>query len=208
MKAIEIFTFFLFISVSMASTDTSDAMDTDSFSVGYKKMGIESKATSEHFSIALVYPTHTASKKVRFGPFEMNLSIGGKIATGKFPLVMISHGSGGTNLGYRSIAFELVKKGFVVGMPLHPKNNFKNNEEEGTTSNWRNRPLHISSSIDAIILNHKMSGSIDFDKIAVIGHSAGGYTALAAAGGVADTSHIVDLCLSTVSYTNLTLPTM
>ena len=30
--------------------------------------------------------------------------------------------------------------------------------------------------------------------MAVIGHSAGGYTALAVAGGVADTSHLFELC--------------
>lgn len=41
-----------------------------------------------------------------------------------------------------------------------------------------------------------MSESIDSDNIAIVGHSDGGYTALAAAGGVADTTHIIELCLS------------
>ncbi len=164
------------------------------YSVGFGRSEVTSKETGENFPLVFVYPTYTPSKPVRFGPFEMELSIDGEIAEGKFPVVIISHGSGGSNLGHRSIAFALVKKGFVVGMPLHPKNNYKDNTAEGTASNWRNRPKHIKSSIDALFSNPKLSSSINTDKVAIIGHSAGGYTALAIAGGVAETGHIVDLC--------------
>lgn len=166
----------------------------DSYNVGYKKINIFSELSHENFPLALVYPTKIPSKKVKFGPFKMNLSIGSKIANGKFPLVIISHGSGGTNLGYRDIAFFLVQHGYIVAMPLHPKNNFKNNEYEGKTINWENRPKHIISSINTLLSNKNISKSIDKEKIAIIGHSAGGYTALAVAGGVANTKHIIDLC--------------
>jgi len=122
-----------------------------SFYVAYKKIMLTSDATGDSFPIALVYPSKTPSKEVKFGPFVMQLSINAEIAKGDFPLVLISHGSGGTNLGHRSIAFELVKNGYVVGMPLHPRNNFKNNIDEGTLDNWKNRPIHIRESIEAII---------------------------------------------------------
>jgi len=35
---------------------------------------------------------------------------------------------------------------------------------------------------------------VDANKVAIIGHSAGGYTALAVAGGVANTAHLFNLC--------------
>lgn len=164
--------------------------------MGFIKMEIFQNETNENIPVAVVYPTHSPSKIVKFGPFSMELSVGAAIAEGKFPVAVISHGSGGSNLGYRSIALTLVKQGFIVGMPLHPKNNYKNNTAEGTASNWLNRPKHIKSTIDALLINPKLSSSIDSNRISVVGHSAGGYTALAVAGGIAETGHIIDLCES------------
>ena len=77
------------------------------YQVGYREIEVVSEETNETFPMAVVYPTRDTSKPVQFGPFEMELAIGGKIAEEKFPLVIISHGSGGSNLGYRSIAFAL-----------------------------------------------------------------------------------------------------
>jgi predicted dienelactone hydrolase len=162
--------------------------------VGYKKINVASESTAENFPLALVYPTNIPSEHVKFGPFDMELSVGAKIAKGKFPLVVISHGSGGTNVGHRSVAFALVKNGYIVGMPLHPKNNYKNNLAEGSVENWTNRPKHISSAIDALLSDSDISVSIDSNKVAVIGHSAGGYTALAVAGGKANTGYMIELC--------------
>lgn len=198
MKSLNSLVFLVFVLVAYPgkANVASGIEDNDGYYVGYKKVKVISKNTGEKFPIALVYPTHTPSESVKFGPFQMNLSIGAKVASGKFPLVIISHGSGGTNLGYRSIAFALVKQGYVVALPLHPKNNYQDNTAEGTNQNWRNRPQHISATIDSIFSKAKFSASINTDKIAVIGHSAGGYTALAVAGGVADTTHIIELCRS------------
>ena len=109
------------------------------YTVGFSRLEVTSTDTHEKVPLALVYPSITPPETVNFGPFQMKLAIGGIVAEGNFPLVIISHGSGGSHLGHRSIAFDLVKKGFIVGMPLHPKNNYDDNSAEGTASNWQNR---------------------------------------------------------------------
>ncbi len=162
--------------------------------IGFKKLNVYFSKTDEKFPLALVYPTNKPSNKVKFGAFEMDLAIGANIAKGKFPLVIISHGSGGSNLVHRSIAFELVKNGYVVAMPLHPKNNYQNNSMAGTLENYINRPLHIRASIDRISKDKSLVNNVDFNNVAVIGHSVGGYSALGVAGAKGDTKHIIDLC--------------
>jgi predicted dienelactone hydrolase len=51
---------------------------------------------------------------------------------------------------------------------------------------WYGRPRQISEGIDAILADPSLGAVTDPDRIAVIGHSAGGYTALALIGGRAD----------------------
>ena len=189
--AIIFLTSLILISCSDTSAETVNNSD---FFVGYKKIMVESKETGDEFPLTIVYPTNTKSKPVKFGPFQMNLSIGARIANKKFPLVIISHGSGGSNWGHRSIAFDLAKKGYIVGLPLHPRNNYRDNSDEGTNNNWLNRPKHIKSAIDSILSNVEFFNNIEKNKIAVVGHSAGGYTALALAGGIGNSEHIINLC--------------
>src|SRR6185437_2126838 len=49
--------------------------------------------------------------------------------------------------------------------------------------NLRYRPRHISLTIDSLLSDDTFGQSILLDKIAVVGHSLGGYAALAVAGG-------------------------
>jgi len=59
---------------------------------------------------------------------------------------------------------------------------------------WYGRPRQISESIDALLADPTLGAVIDPDRIAVIGHSAGGYTALALVGGCADVDRVLAHC--------------
>jgi predicted dienelactone hydrolase len=65
----------------------------------------------------------------------------------------------------------------------HYGNNRNNNELEKSVENLQYRPRHVSLTIDYLLSEDIFGQSIIIDKIAVIGHSFGGYTALALAGG-------------------------
>ncbi|MCD6026160.1 MAG: hypothetical protein K0R08_679, partial [Solimicrobium sp.] len=77
----------------------------------------------------------------------------------------------------------LARAGFVVALPEHPGNNRTDNSLEGTIANLENRPRHIRLVIDAAFANLVIGQMLLRNRVALIGHSMGGYTALAVAGG-------------------------
>lgn len=151
--------------------------------VGSSQTVVRDEAKSISFRVLVHYPTREPSAPTAFGPYVMDVCPDGKVAEGRFPLVLISHGNGGTHLGYRTISTHLAKNGYVVASVEHYGNNRNDNHLENATENLVNRPRHIILAIDAMLADG-FRESVDPDRIAIIGHSMGGYAALAAAGGV------------------------
>jgi predicted dienelactone hydrolase len=154
------------------------------FHVGSRQLIVEDRLNRIAFPVLIHYPTQEPSRPVNYGPYVMEVSPKAAIVEGKFPLVVISHGNGGSHLLYRSISLHLARLGYVVAMPEHYGNNRNNNRLENTMQNLIFRPRHISLTIDALLANPDFKNHILVDKIAVIGHSMGGYTTLALAGGI------------------------
>jgi predicted dienelactone hydrolase len=75
-----------------------------------------------------------------------------------------------------------VEAGFVVVMPEHFADNYKDDSEPGPPS-WKRRPLEVSRSIDAIASDPRFGPLLKLDKVGMYGMSAGGHTALTLAGG-------------------------
>jgi predicted dienelactone hydrolase len=140
-------------------------------------------ASGTRFPMLVMYPTSAPEKTERLGPYSLALSAGAAPKEGAYPLVLISHGTGGSHLAYRTLARHLARNGFVVGIPEHPFNNRNDNTLEGTALNLANRPRHLRTAIDWFHGSAEFSGLLAPDAVSIIGHSMGGYTALAVAGG-------------------------
>ena len=140
------------------------------------------------------YPTQAHTQQIRFGPYTVQATRDAKIKTGSYKLAVISHGSGGSHMGHRDTAMYLAQRDYVVVTVLHPENNYLDNSAEGKIRNWENRPKHISATLDYVLAESPFGQFINEGKVAVLGHSAGGYTALALMGGLPDTSNIYRHC--------------
>lgn len=114
---------------------------------------------------------------------------------GKYGLIIISHGSGGSNLNHRNLALFLSKRGYIVAAILHPNNNYNSNSSARTQGNWEHRPQHIKKAAD-FVLNSEFGLFIDKKRISVIGHSIGGFAAVAVAvaGGKYNLAKINEHC--------------
>jgi predicted dienelactone hydrolase len=101
-----------------------------------------------------------------------------------YPLVVFSHGYAISPIVFATLVEHYASQGYVVLAPEH-------NEtfDQSLTGFWKaviDRPVDIRRTIDYAERLTKPGGAfpglIDMDNIAVVGHSYGGYTALAAAG--------------------------
>ncbi|MBO2011455.1 alpha/beta hydrolase family protein [Hymenobacter negativus] len=150
---------------------------------GYHEVVLTDHELGVSFPLVVFYPTQAIGQDDAVGPYQLVVARDAPVAEGIFPLVVISHGRGSSPFVYRTLAHYLARQGFVVGLPEHPGNNRRDNTWEGTTQNLVARPSHLRLAIQQLFKNQLFARVLKPDGIGVIGHSMGGYTALALAGG-------------------------
>ncbi|MEM8860144.1 MAG: hypothetical protein AAGD96_17570, partial [Chloroflexota bacterium] len=101
---------------------------------------------------------------------------------GLYPLVIMSHGSGGNRGNQAWLGIELAREGAIVVAASHPGSMSMDSAPETNILAW-NRPMDVSFLIDSVLADPELAAVIDPERIAVVGHSLGGYTAFAIGGG-------------------------
>lgn len=153
-------------------------------SAGFCSIDLLDDVTGAPFPMALMYPARAPEQATRLGPYSLDVAPDAAPDDGAFPLVLISHGTGGSHLAYRTLAQHLARHGVIVGMVKHPHNNRDDNSLVDTLANLENRPRHIGIALDWLFGDACFSSRIQPAAVTLVGHSMGGYTALAVAGGV------------------------
>ena len=183
----------LFVVLLLCIAPTTEAAPP--WNVGYRTIALQDDVTGESFPVALWYPTPAARAPLfvtgslsrcrlpaivcRSIAFEMPVAQDAPVAAGAFGLIVVSHGAGGMALLHRDLATSLASQGYVVAAPTHPRG--KGDDITGV-SVWVGRPKQVSRVIDAVLDDGELGAHIERERIGMVGHSNGGYTALAVAG--------------------------
>jgi len=100
----------------------------------------------------------------------------------KFPVVLLSHGTGGTAESLGWLARALATSGFVVlGANHHGNTGLEPYLPEGFLC-WWERATDLSVLVSDLQMCGFFAGRLDLDRLSAVGFSLGGYTALALAG--------------------------
>lgn len=154
----------------------------------------------EPIHVVLFYPTQDSARSIPMGPFTPTVAINGKPDAIVKGLLVLSHGTGGSELGHSSLAEALAKNGYLVAAIRHPGDNWQDQSLLSMPGGYyfSERPRQASRVIDAILSDPEWTQRIAVDahgpRIGAVGHSAGGYTVLALAGGAPDLMRIVSHC--------------
>ena len=132
--------------------------------------------------ITVFYPSGSAVRPLQRGPFSLQVAADGAVQRGNDRLVVISHGSGGSPWVYTDLARHLVRAGYIVALPEHAGDNWRDMGKVGPES-WKLRPQEVSRTIDALAHDARFGPLFDATRVGMYGMSAGGHTALTLAGG-------------------------
>ncbi len=143
--------------------------------------------------VTIWYPSEARETGRTMGAFVLSGAWDGAPVRGNGALILLSHGSGGSDAPYHDIARALVEKGFVVGAPEHDGDNWRDQSKTGPAS-WKQRPAEISGAIDRIQGDPRFAPLLDKGRVGVYGMSAGGLTALEFSGATWSLSRLVKHC--------------
>jgi predicted dienelactone hydrolase len=127
------------------------------------------------------------------------------------PVIVLSHGLASDRQHFAAISKHLASHGFIAATVEHPGSNtqrFKNllagrSKEMFDLSEFIDRPKDVSYILDD--LGRRLPRLANVQQVGVIGHSFGGYTALAVAGATIDFDYLMKGCSQGLNATNASL---
>jgi predicted dienelactone hydrolase len=108
-----------------------------------------------------------------------------KPSPGKHPLVLLSHGMGGSYLSLNWLASGLAEKGAIVVSVNHPNGWFRDRDPKTMFNHWT-RAQDMRVALDYVLADKTLASVVDTDRIYATGFSFGGWTALSIGGATAD----------------------
>lgn len=118
-------------------------------------------------------------------------------APGRHPLILFSHGTGGSALQLAWLGTALARRGYVVAAVNHHGNTGAEAayDPRGFLL-WWERARDLSAVLDRILGDSALASHIDQRRVGAAGFSLGGYTVLALAGGIIDLEAFDRFCAS------------
>ncbi|MEO1013862.1 MAG: alpha/beta hydrolase [Pseudomonadota bacterium] len=145
------------------------------------------EGTGEVFSVPVENPVFVGGVAIR----------NAEIAPGAHPLVLLSHGTGGSGFQMMWLGRRLAEAGFVAAAVDHHGNTAAEEsfDPRGFLYMWE-RPQDLSVLIDSVLSDPRFAASVDPDRMGAAGFSLGGYTVVASLGARIDLDQFNAFCAS------------
>lgn len=157
--------------------------------------GLRNFALADGSPVALFYPTTVADRVVPMGPWRPVVAPGAPASAAPLKgLILVSHGTGGTELNHHDLGTRLAREGYLVVAVRHAGDNWQDRSLVASGRYFGERPRQLSRVLDALLASPEWGPRIPAGRIGAVGHSAGGYSVLALAGAEAEPARVARHC--------------
>jgi predicted dienelactone hydrolase len=209
---VRVFLVFTISSYTVVDSDARAAAHQPLFNVGFRVLDLKyrNQGQEQTLTVAVWYPTAAQPSPHNYGgPTNGNVAVdGAPIAWGgPFPFLGFSHGYGGTGLSAVFFTEALAARGWIVACPDHHDRysafrirtgqekdfdplGFLQDAKEiaasgpGDRGKYLYRLDEMRLVLDGMLICDPFGKMIDRDRVAVGGHSLGGFTALGLSGAI------------------------
>ena len=148
-------------------------------------------AADQPMQVAIWYPSAAVPAITTMGLGSQNVAADGEIKGASLPMVIFSHGTGGSAFSHFDTALALASAGYVVAAVTHPGDNYA---DQSKSVFILERPKHVTRAIDYMLADWRGHDRIDAHRVGIFGYSAGGFTVLVSAGGKPDLAMVGPHC--------------
>ncbi|MTI05341.1 alpha/beta fold hydrolase [Roseibium denhamense] len=164
---------------------------------GYDRFDVKADHRSGLLAASVWYPagTRTYVAPVGNGPvFQPTQAlIGAGVRDGAYPLIVLSHGSGGNMDSLGWLSSELAKRGAMVVAVNHPGST-SGDSSPRRSARFAERVWDLSAAIDHVLNDPAYAAFIQENRIYTLGFSLGGITALQSVGLEFEARRLGDYC--------------
>jgi predicted dienelactone hydrolase len=159
--------------------------------VGYMHLEIPDP-TGKPLEIGIWYPSDAPATDMPIETERQHVAVDGAVRGSGLPLVLMSHGHGGSFAGHFDTAIALAEAGYVAAAVTHNGDSW--HDASHAAEIW-NRPRQLKLMADYLLSAWAGHDRLDAHRIGAFGFSAGGFTVLAAAGGEPDLGRFRQHCV-------------
>lgn len=156
---------------------------------GFRALTIPAEHHGREMSGGLWYPPGGGGRAIFHGEngvfYGTEVLDGARMADGRFPVIVASHGLGGNIGALGWLTAGLARAGALVIAVNHPNSTTRDYDLQEGLKHWT-RVRDLQAALDYLAARPELAVHADFSRVYAVGFSAGGWTALAMGGLRAD----------------------
>lgn len=115
------------------------------------------------------------------------------VSAGQYPVVLFSHGMGGTDRSQAWLGAALAQQGAITIAVNHPNSTWGDFDMSAGVAHWT-RAQDMKAALDAVLEMPDFSDRLDMSRLMAAGFSYGGWTALSLGGARANHAGFIEAC--------------